>query len=300
MTEHVSTPDPTTGLRPASPLGLSAEVGDRKATVSWWPPVDSWEVHWKKTADAEYPADSGQAKTTAAELEITDLENGVPYVFRVLGHSEHYGIGHLSNEFEFTPMAPPPPEPKPEVPLDDESDEEATTHVFTSSQTFSWPYADHDRAVLIMKGGGGGSGGGGGGGAGSWSSEAGTDGGPGGAGGAGGTTRVVVNGATHEAVGGAGGHGGAGGPAAPRPATGVAFKPGHNGGAGGAGTLAVTKVVLVTGLSENDSLAITIGAGGSGGQGGEGGTGPRSDYNGYSGYHGSNGAAGSLEIVPCP
>lgn len=256
---------------PDAPVASSARGG---VTWSWTLPDDNgspiidFDLRWKERDAADWTLVE-DITNTSHTVEVADLTGRFVAEVRARNATGHSGWSPTS-ALTGTPNAPL-------------ARLESLEHVFTAGETWTWPYADLDSALLVIRGGDGGDGGNGGqGGPSSFDSDghyanSGSAGSAGSAGASGGASSVAVGGTLYSASGGSGGTGGRGGSAGN----------GNLGSLGTEGTPGEATFVRLTDLTPTTELVIAVGTKGTGGAGGSGGAG------GYVGGWGVSGAAGS-------
>ena len=91
---------------PAKPTGLSAEAGDGEVMLSWNADMNAtmYKVQWK-TSSQSFGV-TGQEMMVEEEMAtIKDLENGMTYMFQVMGKNEADMYGPASDTVEAMPTA---------------------------------------------------------------------------------------------------------------------------------------------------------------------------------------------------
>ncbi|MCY3928960.1 MAG: fibronectin type III domain-containing protein [Acidobacteria bacterium] len=263
---------------PEAPVASSARGG---VTWSWTLPDDNgspiidFDLRWKERDAADWTLVEGVTNTSQT-VEVADLAGRFLAEVRARNATGHSGWSPTST------LTGPLNAPLARL--------ESLEHVFTAGETWTWPYADLDSALVVIRGGDGGDGGNGGqSGRSSYNSdgsfsENGSAGSAGSAGASGGASSVTADGTLYSASGGTAGTGGRGG------STGD----GNLGALGTEGTPGETTFVRLTDLAPTTELVIAVGTKGAGGAGGVGG---RGGYTGgeYFSYasSGATGAAGS-------
>ncbi len=275
---------------PDAPVASSARGG---VTWSWTLPDDNgspiidFDLRWKERDAADWTLVE-DITNTSHTVEVADLTGRFVAEVRARNATGHSGWSPTS-ALTGTPNAPL-------------ARLESLEHVFTAGETWTWPYADLDSALVVIRGGDGGDGGAGGqSGRSSFegTSREGSAGAAGSSGIGGGTSSVSVGGVQHSAAGGTAGTGGRGG------ARGNA----NAGAAGTEGTPGETTFVRLSDLTPSTELVIAVGTKGAGGAGGSGGTGgyvPATDRwpasnmpSGAAGAAGSDGSRdGYVRIYP--
>jgi hypothetical protein len=267
---------------PEAPVASSARGG---VAWSWTLPDDNgspiidFDLRWKERDEADWTLVE-DITNTSHTVEVADLAGRFLAEVRARNATGHSGWSATSALTGTT-----------NAPL---ARLESLEHVFTAGETWTWPYADLDSALVVIRGGDAGDGGNGGQSGRAWYATEGFDfrngtaGAAGSDGAAGGASSVTVDGTLHSARGGTAGTGGAGGVA------GDAVL----GDLGAEGTLGEATFVRLTDLTPTTELVIAVGRKGSGGTGGAGGQGgyiPATSGNMPAGAAGAAGAAGQQD-----
>ena len=174
---------PRAPIKPAKITSISSDPQEGAIVWTWDAPagggklIIGYELEWKEVGEDVWSLVQGLAE--ASYTLATDGHES-SYVVRVRAQGEEAFADWSDDSAAVSSLVVPDPAPQ--------------SHVITTSGTFTWPWSDATRAVLVLRSGTGGAGGGGGGGGGGFESyySASTDGfsgGPGG--GTGGAARVA-------------------------------------------------------------------------------------------------------------
>jgi hypothetical protein len=132
--------------RPGAPTGVTVEVGDQSATVSWLPPATDGGRSVEGYLVEASPGQAGCSTGSAAErtCQVVGLVNGTSYTFTVQARNANGTGGPSLPSQPVTPVAPGPPPAPPQPPG------EVRAWARTGMVTVTWTVAQADPDAPVV------------------------------------------------------------------------------------------------------------------------------------------------------